>query len=308
MIYVTFGGSVVEREEIAIVAQQVMECLRQLEQPYEVFDLYKWSAPEFISRASVDDIFLILDPYFQSEGKNFDVRSFLENAELLYTGPSQKHSAVTSDKQMSKAVVASPTIRNIPDKLCVSISEIREFVDHQKLSAIIVKPLNRGGGEDVVLLKAPLDLDGEIERLLERHGALLVEQYIQGREISCPVMKMGDEVRVFPLVHLAINGFEIFNATAKATAGSLTQIIPADVEAVQEAAITDFAIEFYEAIKFRGLLRIDFIATDSGTYFLEANGYPSLGRNFGISVPSAATVGVKQADIIQAMIEEARWG
>lgn len=309
-IYITFGGSSVERNDLQAVARQIASCLDDLGYSNSQLYAYDIDPKDWSFLRKQKAIAFLLDPYYERGSEVFDLRDMLASFNVPFTGPRKFASRKTADKVECKKFLIHPDVINIPDATCDSVQDLHKFMKKTEQEEFIIKPINKGGGQDVLLVsKSKID-NSVPERLLKAYGKFMVEPRIEGQEISVPVIKAPDNgINVLPIVGINLHGFNVFSAIAKKTENSMSMDIPAKVAPSAAAIMSAFAKVAYEMLRFRGLLRVDFICNDKGVYFLEANSYPSLGRNFGISIPSARSIGIEQSKIVKWIIETADvWG
>ncbi len=309
MIYVTYAGSSVERNDLRSVARQITSCLDDLGCPNDQLCAYDIGPKDWSFLRKQKAIAFLLDPYYEHGSENFDLRDILSSYNVPFTGPRKFASQKTADKVECKKFLAYPGIINISDTTCYSVQDLHDFMKKTEQEDFVIKPLNKGGGQDVELVSKS-ETDNKIpERLLKTYGKFMVEPRIEGQEMSVPVINsLHGGIKVLPVVGINLHGFNVFSARAKDTNNSMSMDIPAKTTPSAASIMSSFAKNAYEMLRFRGLLRVDFICNDNGVYFLEANAYPSLGRNFGISIPSARSVGIEQKHVVKWLIETADVG
>ncbi len=304
-LVITFGGTDSEKDSLFYVATKISRKLNKNQVSNIIFDLNNSEfRRSFETKIPKNAVYLILDPYYYISNKRFDIRTILDCKRIRYTGPSISSSANTADKVASKHISSSPLVKNILYQVCKTTDDIHTFVKTTRFQSYILKPIDKGGGEDVFLIHKENIFDFDFELLLKRHKSLLVEEFIKGTELSLPIIRYENEYIDFPIVGITLLGVEIFDASAKRTK-SFYQEIPFNLDEENEFVIRTYSKEFYEKINFNGLLRIDFILKDTNVYFLEANGYPNLDEISGISVPAAKKIGLDQIDLINMIVKEA---
>lgn len=305
-VYVTFAGSSVERNDLRAVARQITACLDNLGYPNDQLCAYDIAPKDWGFLRRQKAIAFLLDPYYEYGSETLDLRDVLSSFNVPFTGPGKFASQQTADKAECKKFLAHPDVINIPDETCYSVQALHDFMKKTEQEDFVIKPLDKGGGQDVELISKSR-IDNRIpNRLLRAHGKFMVEPRIEGQEMSVPVIKsLEGGVRVFPIVGINLHGFDVFSARAKDTDNSMSMDIPAKVASPSALIMQSFAKSAYEMLGFRGLLRVDFICNKKGVYFLEANSYPSLGRNFGISIPSARSIGIDQKQVVKWLVETA---
>lgn len=303
-VVITFGGTECEKDSLLFVATKISRKLSLRSVNNIIFDLNNSEfRNDFESRIPQNSVYLILEPYYYISNDRYDIRTILDSKKMRYTGPSISASEKTANKALSKQIINSCLIKNITDKTCKTTDDIYSFVNAMQFESYIVKPIDKGGGEDVFLINKENIDDFDFETLINRHKTLIIEEYIKGIELAVPILKYDNNYIDFPIVGITLSGVDIFNAHAK-NSKSFSQIIPYELNNEDEAILRNYAKDFYKRIGFNGLLRVDFILRNTELYFLEANSYPNLDELSGISVPSAKKIGLNEMDLINMMIKE----
>jgi len=306
-IFVIYAGSIAEREDLDDVSQQVRSCLDDLGYISEVICAYDYPPAAWNLSDISAGLVILLDPYYEVNGRVFDLRRQFDVQKITYTGPGYFASTKTADKVECKIFLNDGIIAMIPNKICHSLDDFRDFIRNNTSNAFVVKPVDRGGGLDVYHIERA-NIDEEIPPLLlSKYGKFLIEKYIPGQEISISVIQrpFDGKIITFPPVSIVLKGYTIFNAEAKKDPNSRIITIPAKIDSDQKGKLLNFSTRAYNLLNFSGLLRVDFLECNGDLFFLEANSYPTLGRNHGLSVPSAKTLGYDQKEIIKWLIDTA---
>ncbi len=310
-VYIIYAGSETEREDLEEVSQQVSECLTIQNQPNEIIPAYAIPPHNWGRLRHNAGKALLLDPYYRGTDREFDLRDSLETLGVPYSGPRKFSSYMTANKMLTKKMLTGSGILTIPDTLCSSVADLWTFMRRKHKDGYIIKPTNGGGGQDVVFVREEAEAEASASKLIKTYGSFMVEPYLKGVEISVPIIRQNDGVAVTVLPPVSItlqNGFAIFDEEAKRTSHSVEMEVPANVSPKEQTALEAFSRAAYEMLRFNGLLRVDFLQTEKGLYFLEANSYPSLGRNYGISVPSAKSIGYEQSHVVNWLLHTAKLG
>jgi len=135
-----------------------------------------------------------------------------------------------------------------------------------------VKPAESGSSIGVTKVKQFKELNPSIEYAFNHHNQVLIEAFLPGREISCGIYKLNEELHVLPITEIiSENAFFDFNAKYN---GKAEEITPANVSEESENDIIEMTKRIYLLLNLKGICRIDYILTDSGLYFLEVNTVP----------------------------------
>ncbi len=240
---------------------------------------------------------------------------------MPYTGSDAYALSVTLDKQLTKLVlaqhgVATPRWQFVEDASQIQATSLR--------FPVIVKPNFEGSSKGISqdsVVEDPLRLHRAVEEALGRYPAgLLVEEFIEGRDVTVPFLEAAAEDRggvLQPVEYLVDEGaraarrYAIYDYELKTRLDKLVSVrAPARVTRAQAARIQEQAATVYRVLGVRDLGRIDFrLAEDGQAHVLEVNALPSLEPGAGIYA-SAALEGLHADAVIGAVIQSAtrRWG
>ncbi|MDQ3100592.1 MAG: D-alanine--D-alanine ligase, partial [Bacteroidota bacterium] len=129
---------------------------------------------------------------------------------------------------------------------------------------------------------------------------------VQGREVTCGVLRSGDEVRTLPVCEIKTSR-EFFDYEAKYHSKDTQEIIPAEIPDQITRMIQERSAAIYRAFNCRGMVRVDHFWTggnDAGSIVtIELNTVPGFsGASIFPKMLEAAGLQVK--DVINGMIGE----
>lgn len=174
----------------------------------------------------------------------------------------------------------------------------RDAVLLEKYGHLIVKPNSGGSTVGLTQVKTREDFERGMEVAWNSYiyeEKALVEQYVPGKEATCPVWERADgEVIALPVIEIKPKeGF--YDYKNKYTHGSTVYECPADFDAELTAEIQKMAVAAHKSLGARVYSRTDFRVTEDGVpYALEANLAPGMtstslvpkaAKAFGISFP-----------------------
>ena len=107
------------------------------------------------------------------------------------------------------------------------------------------------------------------------HGSeVVVEESIDGREVTCGVYRNEEGVKALPVTEI-ISENEYFDYDAKYNGKKSKEITPADLDEQVTNKIKDLTKEIYDILGMKGIVRMDYIINDGGVPFLiEINSVP----------------------------------
>lgn len=138
-----------------------------------------------------------------------------------------------------------------------------------------VKPNAGGSSFGVTKVKSAAALSAAIEKAWAENSDALVEEFIDGKEFTCGLVKLSGQEYVFPVTEVLPRN-EFFDFEAKYTKGMTDEITPARISAELTRDIQQQASAIYDLCFCEGIVRIDFILKNGTFYFLEVNTTPGM--------------------------------
>lgn len=301
-VAVLMGGWSAEREVSLVSGAAVARALE--EEGYAVTAVDVQRDIDGLVRALTPRPDVVFNALHGRGGEDGTIQGVLEFLGLPFTHSGVRASSIAMDKAMTKRVLDTVGVRS-PAGRVVSRAELFDLFAagaHPLEPPYIIKPVDEGSTVGVTLVRegqnAPLESDWSCgERAL-------VEEFIPGRELTVGVM----DGRALAVTEIAFTT-ELFDYTAKYTAGHARHILPADIpEAVAEEA-KRLAVLAHETLGCRGVTRSDFRWNPAkpgveGLYFLELNNQP--GMTPMSLVPEQAThAGIAYGALVSWMVENA---
>jgi D-alanine-D-alanine ligase len=209
-------------------------------------------------------------------GEDGKLQSYFELLKLPYTTCGVTTSALTFNKYATKNYLTPYGINMAKGMIFHKDDKINpdEIVRNLGLPCF-VKPNNGGSSCGVSKISSADEIQHAIQNALEHDSEIIVEEYIQGTEITCGVMKTSGNLQVLPIAEI-VSKKEFFDYEAKYTNGLADEIIPARIpQDIREACEKTSAL-IYEKLFCRGVVRMDYIIKDQKLYFLEVNTVPGM--------------------------------
>lgn len=211
-------------------------------------------------------------------GEDGQIQSILEFCGVPYTGSGVIASACAADKAVSKALYARAGIPVAKD----AVVERGESVDFGAIVAdlgenLFVKPAVNGSSYGVSSVHCASELPAAIDRAAEHGEKVLVEQRLEGTEITVGVYDAPDALRVLPVVEIRKQeGADFYDLEVKYSDPTDIHRIPAQIAADDYARAQELAARAHEALGCTGFSRSDFIVTEDGPVILETNTIPGM--------------------------------
>ncbi len=167
---------------------------------------------------------------------------------------------------------------------------------------VFVKPNAGGSSFGITKVKEPEQLEEAIHMALKESDEALVEQFIEGTEFTCGLVKIGNKKTIFPLTEVLPKN-EFFDFEAKYTPGAAEEITPARLPENLFNKCQQLSSEIYDLCECSGIARIDFILKGEDFYFLEVNTTPGMTATSFIPQQIEA-MGSTLTEIITQIIED----
>lgn len=243
-------------------------------------------------------------------GENGVLQGYFDMLGIRYTTCGFYTSALTFQKGYCNPVVKSIGVVKVAES-----ELLYEEPDQQQLDAILsrlglpvfVKPAAGGSSVATTKVKSADALLPAIREAFTEDHAVLVEEFIKGREFDCGVFRKADgELLVFPITEIIPKGgHEFFDYAAKYD-GFSNEVTPAECPESISRHIQEVSSILYARLGCKGIVRFDYIYnTDKQElYFLEANTIP--GQSAESIVPKQArAMGITPAELYEMSIQAA---
>lgn len=250
---------------------------------------------------NIEAAFLVLHGINGEDGK---IQALLECRGIPYTGSNVKASSLSIDKVASKLIFNATGIMTPPwiiaRKKEIGNYEFLKTVRDELGAKLVVKPNDQGSSVGVKIISDGNldDINQAIIEALEYSDIALIEQFIEGREITVGII--GEEA--LPIIEIAPEeGF--YDYTHKYTKGKSQYICPADLTEDIEEFSKGIAETAFIELGCSGFARADFRLSEEGQpYIMEMNTIP--GFTATSLVPMAAKeLGIEFPELCQHILD-----
>ncbi len=235
------------------------------------------------------------------------IQGVLDIMGIPYSSSGVLTTALCFDKQKSKQLMVTAGIHT-PAYYTFNAEEIRSLLAHMDWNAIeqrigfgfpiVVKPNACGSSVGVSLVMEPAALPDALQRAMEHSERVLVEQYIQGTEVTCPVL--GD--RIFPAVEVR-TPTGIYDYSHKEHLTASYSVVP-ESDKVLHTAIEEAVGILRRIFSLENIWRVDAIWNGTRLFILEVNTLPYLGGPSGVMATSFQALGMDHHQFLTAVIGE----
>ncbi|MFH1667790.1 MAG: D-alanine--D-alanine ligase family protein [Candidatus Komeilibacteria bacterium] len=302
---VIFGGQSSEHEISLLSAGNVINSLNK--DKYDITSIAitkdgQWlsgglekDAPSFdISR--IKDFDLVLPILHGSYGEDGRIQGLLDMMGVPYLFSGMQASNIAMNKSLAKEVAKKNGLSVARD-----IITTEENVELERIQLpAFVKPVSLGSSVGMSLVKESSELKGAITEALKYDSQVMIEEFIQGRELTVPVL----DDKALPVVEIIPKSSEWFDYQAKYGDGGSEEVCPAKIADDLKNRLQEQAIIIFKAIGCKDLARVDFIWHEKSAtiYFLEINTIPGLSPA-SITPKSIIAAGISLGELFDQLIE-----
>lgn len=269
LISVLMGGPGAEREVSLASGKAVLKALTEMGYDavgVEVTD----TAPEIPERTG-----LVYNTIHGTFGEDGGLQNYLEEKGIPYTGAGAERSRIAFDKVLSKEKFV---LADVPTPLSETLDCTNGIVFPKMPLPYVVKPPREGSSVGIRIVKTEEEVLPALEQAAEMSPDILIEQFIEGREMTVGVV--GGEV--FPVVEIIPPEGDWYDMATKypwlsGKSGGSEYICPAPLSDGERAAVQDAAKKAYDGLGIEVYSRVDVLLNSSGNpYVLEINTIPGM--------------------------------
>ncbi len=247
----------------------------------------------------VDVVFISLYGTWGEDGR---IQGLLDTLGIPYTGSGVLASALAMDKVMAKTVLQTSGL-DVPRGAVVAASH---GADLERARAIglpaFVKPVASGSSVGAAIVRTAEQLAPAIADALRHDDRALVEEYLEGRELTVAVIG-NDHPTPLPVIEI-VTKHEFFDYGAKYDTGESEEIVPAPIPEDIAHRVQDLAVRAHHALGCRGMSRTDFIWSRERDRIavLEVNTIPGMTAN-SLLPKAARAAGIPFGELVTRLVE-----
>ena len=284
-----YGGFSGEAEVSKRSAQEIFKVLKtDNQQPY----LVRIAAQNWV--VEIDDIEILInkndfsfihkDMYITfnsvfniihgTPGEDGKLSGYFELLGIKYNSSGVLESSLTFNKNWCNKFLSTFGIK-VPQSVIFYKKEDRASLKQEIKFPCFVKPNN--GGSSIGIRKAInlTELESALETAFIHDTEVIVEEFIEGREFSCGILKNEQGIKVMPLTEIIVNA-EFFDYEQKYSDNGATEITPADITLEEAIQCQDIVRKVFGILRLKKVARIDFILKNGTFYLIEVNTIPGM--------------------------------
>ena len=292
-IGVLMGGMSSERPISIKSGRAVSAALRERGYRVVEIDVGPNTAHE-LREHGVDVAWLALHGSFGEDGC---IQGLLEVMRIPYTGSGVRASAIAMDKIATKRLLRDTKVRLPADTVWVR----GEPTPTDVTFPVVTKTPNGGSTIGIHICRTASELDAALQDCAQFEATVLLEQFIEGREITVAVLD-GNAMPVVEIRPLA----GTFDFEAKYTEGQTEYLVPAPIDPVVAATAQAAAEVAYAMVGVSGVARADFIVDEQGIpWFLEINTIPGMTAT-SLTPMAAGATGISFEELVERALKGAK--
>ena len=257
-----------------------------------------------VEEIEIDVVFPVLHG---ENGEDGAVQGLMQLAGIPCVGPNVATSAVAMDKTLTKLVIDQAGIPQAKWHLVRAkglekrLETVAQEVEARFTYPVFVKPAGTGSSVGVSKAANREALGSALLEAAKFDEKILVEEFIQGREIEVAVM--GNESPMASVCGEIDSGADFYDYEAKYITDTSVAYIPARISQETEEKVRHLAVKAYSALGCRGLSRVDFFVTyaDDSVVLNEVNTLPGF-TSISMYPKLFAASGIPYEELIDSLL------
>lgn len=258
----------------------VTEVSKEIEEGEELSLRLNPSTPEFKTKNGQSFLADVVFPVLHgTDGEDGSIQGLIKALDLPMVGTGILGSAMSMSKLVTKRLLKEAGLP-VVDFIVAYYSE-KEKLSFEKIEKqlglpFMVKSASLGSSVGVSKVNSRADFETAIEEGFRYDDCVLLEKYIQGREIECAVMGNSPANASLPGEIIISKEYEFYTFDAKYVDGKAVTIeVPAKLDRVIAEKIRTLSVQTYQNLSCEDFARIDLFLTAKGDVFVnEVNTIP----------------------------------
>jgi D-alanine-D-alanine ligase len=244
-------------------------------------------------------------------GEDGTVQELLELVGVPYTASTASACSRCMDKVVAKHELRGAGLPT-PDFYAFSQAAFEELGAGRALPAleerldfpIVVKPAAQGSALGIKFARTAADVPAAIVAAFSYDTKVLLERYVEGRDLAVSVLDGPDGPEALPVVEAIPHEEDFYDFEARYEIGRTAFVCPAEIGPEATARAQELALAAYSTLGCSGFARVDLMLEESTgeLYLLEANAIPGL-TDTSLLPLAAEAAGISFEDLIARIVE-----
>jgi D-alanine-D-alanine ligase len=245
-------------------------------------------------------------------GEDGTVQEILEIVGMPYTGSGVAACIRSMDKVLTKHLLVERGLPT-PEFFAFNETAFRQVGAAEALPAIeerlgfpiVVKPAAQGSALGIRFARTPEDVPEVLIAAFSYDDKVLLERYVDGRELAVGLLERDGEVRALPVVEARPKEEYFFDFEARYEIGKTDFICPAELPADVATRVQEIAVSVFRLLGCYGFARVDMILSKDGDpQVLEGQAIPGLTET-SLLPQAAEASGLSFEQLIDLILEQA---
>lgn len=235
-------------------------------------------------------------------GEDGSVQGLFKIAGIPFVGSGILSSSVAMDKDVAKRLFIEAKL-STAKYLCFRKWEVSN-INFTKVSSelglpLVIKPSRAGSSVGITKVKNETEFKNGLNNAFQFDSKVLIEEYIEGREIECAVLGNEDPIASVPGEIIT----EFYDYEAKYISKTKAKLeAPAKLENSITEEVKGLAIKVYKVLECEGMARVDFFLTKKKLLINEINTIPGF-TDISMYPTLFSLSGISNKDLITKLIE-----
>ncbi len=310
-VAVLAGGSSLERQVSLRSGARVEDALERLGHEVVAID----AGPDLIRRLREERPDAVFVAMHGRDGEDGTVQELLEILAIPYTGSGVPACMRAMDKVLTKHLLLERGLPT-PEFFAFNQTAFRELGAADALTAIeqrlafpiVVKPSSQGSALGIKFARTAADVPGALVAAFSYDAKVLLERYVDGRDLAVSVLAGPDGPTALPVVEAVPVGGQdgdFYDFQARYEIGRTDFICPAELPDAVTARAQELALQTYELLGCYGFARVDLmLGADDELFVLETNPIPGLTET-SLLPQAAEEAGIGFDDLVARILDSA---
>src|SRR5699024_3994704 len=148
-----------------------------------------------------------------------------------------------------------------------NIAKVASEINENFTFPFVIKPNREGSTVGLTIVKNENEIEAAIQKANDSDEFILVEQFIDGMELTVPVLGKMNEERALPIIEIPPKN-EIYDYESKYTAGGSEHVVPARISEELTEQIKQYAVAAHQVLGCQTYSRVDFLLTKEGIPYI----------------------------------------
>jgi len=294
-VAVLMGGLSAEREVSLKTGNAAFNALQQLGYDVVAIDVDR-DLPARLHQAGVEVAFIALHGRYGEDGT---IQGLLEILGIPYTGSGVATSGIAIDKVLTKQLWMFHRLPTPKFDFIRPGDSSADLFDRCDKLPLIVKPSREGSTIGITIARTREQLQQGIEAAAKLDGTVLVEDFIEGDELTVSVLN-GVALPIIKIVPKS--GF--YDYQAKYVTGDTQYLLPAPLAPDLYARVQKMAETACQVLGCRGAARVDFMISGERFYCIEVNTIPGMTET-SLLPKAANALGMSFPELVEQILLDA---